>query len=100
MWKAVPISGLIAALARVDRSASAFSASPRSVSASARMRPASFLGAWTSTRTKPRAAARRRCVRVALRWDLLAIDPSQAVEFRFRLYNRKYDEIQSGSFLE
>src|SRR6266478_916200 len=43
------------------------------------MRPASLLGAWTSTRTKPRAAARRRCVRVALRWDLLAIGPSQVV---------------------
>jgi hypothetical protein len=26
------------------------------------MRPASFLAAWTSTRTRPRTAARRRCI--------------------------------------
>jgi predicted nuclease of predicted toxin-antitoxin system len=28
---------------------------------------------WASTRTRPRAAARRRCMLVAFRWDLLAI---------------------------
>src|SRR5260370_20720199 len=43
--KAVLTSGWIRAFASTDRSASAFSALPRSVSASARMRPASFLGA-------------------------------------------------------
>src|SRR5258708_16972683 len=94
---AVYTSGAARRFAWVNRRASASSASPRNGSANARMRPASLLGAWTSTRTKPRAAARRRCVRIALRWDLLAIRPALGY---FRLYSRKSGESQEESLSE
>jgi hypothetical protein len=73
---AVFTCGWTRALASVDRSAAALSTLRRSISASARIRPASHFGACTSMRTRPRAAARRRWARVALRCDVLPIAPA------------------------
>ena len=71
--KAVSFPGACRALVRVDRRASARSDPSRSVSATARSNGHPSCSPGPRRRTRPRAAARRLWVRVALRWDLVDI---------------------------